>query len=180
METQLVSLLFWNWGFRWLKFVVWRDLCKSVWAITWDLLNDLIDLLHENLLQEDQMVEKVCGQVVLKWTNLHINKFRWVKQWLVCSSISVANCPQTASYLSYTAQIVALEVVPWLCREIVRCPALVRVALVFLHDVLSWHGDWRQGEAGWRRHGGHVHWGHLWLEAKLVVWQLKGETGLCP
>ena len=46
-----------------------------VWVFgnsTWDLLNDLIDLLHEDLLQEDQVVEQVCGQVVLEWTNLHI------------------------------------------------------------------------------------------------------------
>lgn len=85
-----------------------------------------------------------------------------------------------ASYLSYTAQVVALEVVARLCRKVVRRPALVRVALMILHDVLPWHGDWREGEAGWRWHGGHVHWGHLGLEAKLVVRQLKGETGLCP
>lgn len=42
--------------------------------ITWDLLNDLIDLLHENLLQEDQVVEQICGKVVLKWPNLHIGR----------------------------------------------------------------------------------------------------------
>lgn len=30
-----------------------------------------------------------------------------------------------ASYLSHTAQVVALEVVPLLCREIVATPALV-------------------------------------------------------
>lgn len=42
--------------------------------ITWDLLNDLIDLLHENLLQEDQVVEQVCGKVVLKWSNLHTRR----------------------------------------------------------------------------------------------------------
>lgn len=84
-----------------------------------------------------------------------------------------------ASYLSYAAQVVALEVVAWLCWKVVSRPALVRVALMILHDVLSWHGDRRQGEAGWRRHGGHVHWGHLGLEAQLVVWQLKGEAGLC-
>lgn len=42
-----------------------------------------------------------------------------------------------ASHLGYTAQVVALQVVPGLCREVVGCPALVRVALVILHDVLS-------------------------------------------
>lgn len=88
--------------------------------------------------------------------------------------------PSAACYLSHTAQVVALEIVPLLCREVVSCPALVSVALVLLHDVLSWHGDRWQGEAGWWRHGGHVHRGHFGLEAQLVVWQLKGEAGLCP
>lgn len=97
----------------------------------------------------------------------------------------LANGPQSwgprpgVSYFSYTAQIVALKVVPRLWWEVVRCPALVWVAIVILHDVLPWHCDRRQGEAGWWRHSGHVHRRHFWLEAKLVVWQLKGETGLC-
>lgn len=104
------------------------------------------------------------------------------QHWCLLGWLPAHRCaaPPGASYLSDTAQVVALEVVAWLCRKVIRCPALVRVALVILHDVLPWHGDWRQGEAGWWWHGGHVHWGHLGLEAKLVVWQLKGETGLCP
>lgn len=41
---------------------------------TWHLLDDFIDLLHENLLQEHQVVEQVCSQVVLKWADLQKNR----------------------------------------------------------------------------------------------------------
>lgn len=167
----------------------YENICLSVCVrrlqySTWDLLNDLIDLLHENLLQENQVVQQVCGQVVLKWTNLHAkgDKFGSIQlnTWCPVHTSRWLHTYEGAFHLSYTAQVVALEVVSLLCREVVRCPALVWVTLMLLHDVLSRHGDWRQGEAGWWRHGGHIHRGHFWLEAKLVVWQLKGETGLCP
>lgn len=85
-----------------------------------------------------------------------------------------------ALYLGHTAQVVALQVVSRFSREVVRGPALVRVALVVLHDVLSRHGDGGQREAGGGGQGGHVHRRHLGLEAELVVGQLEGETGLGP
>lgn len=139
------------------------------------------------------MVEQIRGQVVLKRTDLHIRD-----ETSEGEAKSEAGGPALrlvvfyppppshplpsggGAHLGHTAQVVALEVVSLLCREVVRRPALVRVAVVVLHDVLSRHGDRRQGEAGRRRHGGHVHRGHFGLEAKLVVWQLEGETGLRP
>lgn len=41
------------------------------WQLTGHLLDDLVHLLHEDLLQEDQVVEQVRGQVVLKGADLH-------------------------------------------------------------------------------------------------------------
>ena len=41
------------------------------------------------------------------------------------------------SYLGLTAKVVALEVVALLGGKVIMGPALVRVTLMFLHDVLS-------------------------------------------
>lgn len=38
-----------------------KKVCIGFQYSTWHLLDDLINFLHENLLQEDQVVEKICG-----------------------------------------------------------------------------------------------------------------------
>lgn len=41
---------------------------------TWNLLDDFINLFHKDLLEKHQVVQQVCGEVVLKGANLQIMK----------------------------------------------------------------------------------------------------------
>lgn len=150
---------------------------------TWHLLNYFIDFLHENLLEENQVVEQVSGQVMLKRANLHTKRPQEGVGLLVISPNNIYRTllkRNKLSYLSHTAQIIPLQIVSLLGWEIVRCPPMVWVAIMVLHDVLTRHSDRWQGETGWWWHGRQVYWGHFWLEAELVIWQLKSETGLSP
>lgn len=81
--------------------------------------------------------------------------------------------------LSYTTQIVPLEIVALLSGQFINTPYVVWIGVMFFHDIFPWHCDRGKIKTGWRRDGGHISGRNFRSEAQPVIWQLKCKPCLC-